>query len=148
MSRVPDGFEPLNTVSPYNTLVGPFYQRVDGDKFVGGLLIEPKHCNTAGRLHGGMVGSIADVTIGHNIGLALVAQAGGNLATDAPGARMATVSLSTDFSGSAREGDWLEVHVDVQKVGGSLAFANAYLSVGEERIARVSAVFKLLWPRK
>jgi hypothetical protein len=38
-------------------------------------------------------------------------------------------------------GDWVEARADIQKVGGRLAFANAYLQVGERRIARTSAVF-------
>jgi len=43
--------------------------------------------------------------------------------------------------GSAKLGDWLEARTDIQKLGGRLAFANAYLSVGDERIVRASAVF-------
>jgi len=39
------------------------------------------------------------------------------------------------------KGDRLEAHVDLQKIGRRLVFANAYLVVGSERIARVSAVF-------
>ena len=49
--------------------------------------------------------------------------------------------MSADFAGSARIGDWLEAHVDILKVGGRMAFANAELVVGTERIARVSGVF-------
>lgn len=37
--------------------------------------------------------------------------------------------------------NWLEARVDVQKKGSRLAFANCYLSVGESRIVRASAVF-------
>ena len=49
--------------------------------------------------------------------------------------------LSADFAGGAKLGDWLEARVDIQKLGGRLAFANAYLTVGDERIVRASAVF-------
>jgi len=38
-------------------------------------------------------------------------------------------------------GDWVEAHVDVQKVGGRLAFANAFLVVNGERVVRGNAVF-------
>ena len=40
-----------------------------------------------------------------------------------------------------RLGDWVEAHIDVQKVGGRLAFANAFLVVNGERVTRGSAVF-------
>jgi len=38
--------------------------------------------------------------------------------------------------------------VDIQKMGGRLAFANCYIQVGEERIVRASAVFAFPGVRK
>ena len=52
-----------------------------------------------------------------------------------------TSNLSLDFAGTAKIGDWVEAHVDIQKQGSRLSFANCYLTVGEERIVRASAVF-------
>ena len=100
-------------------------------------------------LHGAMFGAIADIAMGHNIGLVLVShldlkQATEKYARGAPGAPIATVSLSVDFAGTARKGDWVEAHVDVQRVGGTLAYANAYLHCGESRIGRASGVFRIL----
>jgi len=37
--------------------------------------------------------------------------------------------------------------VDIQKIGRTLAFANAYLHVNEARIARVSGVFAVQRPQ-
>jgi acyl-coenzyme A thioesterase 13 len=54
---------------------------------------------------------------------------------------LTTVNIGADFAGQARLGDWLEAHVDIQNIGRRLIFANAYLVVGSERIARVSAIF-------
>ncbi len=147
VSAVPPDFQPLATGSPFNQAVGPFHCALRGDHLIIGLLIEQKHCNSAGNLHGGMVSSIADVALGHNIGLAMGRQAGAeirSLSSGTPRAPIATVSMSTDFAGTARLGDWVEAHVDVQRTGRSLAFANAYLVRGEQRIARISAVFRIL----
>ena len=58
-----------------------------------------------------------------------------------PPVRLITVSVSTDFAGSARLGDWVEARGDVQRVGGRMAFANAYLHVSDRRVTRASAVF-------
>jgi len=58
-----------------------------------------------------------------------------------PASRGVTADLSLDFAGSAKLGDWIEATVDIQKIGARLAFANAYLAVGEARIVRASAVF-------
>lgn len=52
-----------------------------------------------------------------------------------------TANLSLDFAGTAKIGDWLQTQVDVQRQGSRLAFANCYISVGDQRIVRASAVF-------
>lgn len=46
-----------------------------------------------------------------------------------------------NVKGMAHPGDWVEAHVDVQRIGSRLAFANCYLMVGERRILRASGVF-------
>ncbi len=152
MGEIPGDFVPLDTASPFNRHVGPYHCCMVDKRFVLGLLIEEKHCNSAGRLHGGMMSAIADIAIGHNVGLTLAAnaaadQGGGDFEISdlrgAPKAPIATVSMSSDFVGTAGIGDWVEVHVDVQKAGQSLAFANAYIIKDTQRIARISAVFKV-----
>ena len=74
--------------------------------------------------------TLADIALGYNLAYA-----------EDPPASLTTANLSADFAGSAKLGDWLEAQVDIQKLGGRLAFANAYLTVGDERIVRASAVF-------
>ena len=54
---------------------------------------------------------------------------------------LTTTNLTLDYVGAVNLGDWLESHVDVQRVGGRTAFANCYLMVGDKRLARASAVF-------
>jgi acyl-coenzyme A thioesterase 13 len=61
--------------------------------------------------------------------------------SEGPLLRLTTVNISADFAGYARVGDWLEAQVDIQRIGRRLIFANAYLVIGSERIARVSAIF-------
>ncbi len=58
-----------------------------------------------------------------------------------PPAKLLTTTLTTDFAGAARVGDWLESRVEIQQLGSRLAFANCYLLVGGRRIVRASAVF-------
>ena len=143
---VPEGFEPLETGSPFTLWAGPFYAQLIEEKVVLGFEVAPHHCNSGGRLHGAMVCAAADLALGRNIGFEM-AKAGHYDRKKKPergGAPIATVSLNTDFVGSAQVGDWVDVHVDVQKVGKSLGFANAYLLSSGERIARASAVFKIV----
>ncbi len=126
--------------------VGPVFMRVEAEEVVIGVRVCAHHTNRAGTLHGGMFGTLADVAIGNNIAFTRWHQQGEELpAAPTAGSRppMATVSMSTDFVGTAKLGDWVEVRVDVQKAGRTLAYANAYLICDGERIGRVSAVFRL-----
>ena len=127
---VPEGFQPLFRTSPVLELIGPLYGRGKGADLVVGLRVEPKHCNARGTIHGGILATLADVAIGY--ALAFSAD---------PPIGAVTANLSLDYAGTARIGDWVESRVDIHKRGTRLAFGNCYLCVGEERIARASAVF-------
>ena len=146
MSSIPADFIPLDTSSPFISNVGPLYYRSDEDRVDFGLLVEEIHCNRTGRLHGAMVCAIADIALGQNVSLALATNGAFDTAEDraSAGAALATVSMSTDFAGTAEIGDWIEAHVDVQRAGKRMAFANAYLVCDGERIARISGVYKVI----
>jgi acyl-coenzyme A thioesterase 13 len=95
--------------------------------------VQEKHTNARGTLHGGVLASIADIALGYG------------LATSTnPPTSMVTASLSVDFAGSARSGDWIETSLDIQKIGSRMAFANVYFTLRGERIARASGVFLVL----
>ena len=130
MSDVPAGFQPLFRSSPVIDLIGPVYSKGEGEDLVLGLRVEKKHCNMRGTLHGGIVATLADVALGYTIAF-----------STSPPTGLITTNLSLDFAGTAKIGDWIEARVDVQKKGSRLAFANCYVSAGEERIVRASAVF-------
>ncbi len=130
MNGAPEGFGPLGRTSPLVALLGPFYARGEGSNLVLGLRVAEKHTNARGFARGGMLLTLADVALGY--------AAEGSVD---PPARLITASVSADFAGSARLGDWVEARVDVQRVGGRMAFANAYLHVGDRRVVRASAVF-------
>ena len=130
MSDVPGGFEPLFRTSPYTQTIGPLYHRKGSDPLVLGVRILDKHANARGFAHGGLLLTLADVALGYALAF-----------RESPPAALVTANISADFAGSAKVGDWVEAHVDIQKSGKRLAFANAYLSANGERILRASAVF-------
>ncbi len=132
---VPHGFKPLLRTSPLLDLIGPVYARGEGRNLVLGLRAETKHCNARGTVHGGMLATLADVALGYTMAF-----------SSDPPARLVTANLSLDFAGAAKAGDWLEAHVDIQKQGSRLSFANCYITVEGERIVRASAVFLVARP--
>ena len=133
MSMIPAGFTPLFRSSPFLDLLGPIYNQRTDSGLVIGLRAEEKHCNARGQVHGGVLSSLADVALGYNSAFA-----------QEPPTPIVTSSLTIDYAGTAKLGDWISIETDVQKVGKSLAFANCYFVVESVRIARASAVFSVI----
>ncbi len=127
---VPEGFKPLARKSPATELIGPLYSRGKGADLVLGLQAGRKHCNSRRPVHGGLPPTLADLALGYSLAFS----------TEPPTAAV-TANLSLDFAGAAKEGDWIEARIDFHKMGQRLAFGNCYITVGETRIARASAVF-------
>jgi acyl-coenzyme A thioesterase 13 len=127
---IPHNFEPLFRTSPFLDLLGPFFYRKDAEGLTIGIRVEEKHTNARGLAHGGLFMALADVALGYNTAF-----------SKNPPLKLVTTTLTTDFAGSAKVGDWLEASVDIQKTGSRLVFANSYISVGEERVVRASASF-------
>ena len=130
-AKIPLGFRELGRLSPFNALVGPLYtRRRRGRELSIGLRIEQKHTNSRGICHGGVLATLADLSLGY----AMHAKAQGK-------AGFVTAHLAVDYAGAARAGDWIESHVEIQRMGARLAFANCYLVAGKRRIVRASAIF-------
>ena len=129
---IPEGFRRLEAGGPYFRQWGPAYLRLaaDGKSAVLGLRVAAQHLNVQGLSHGGMLTTVADSALGMNLSLARGRRGG-----------QVTVSLSADFLSAAREGDWLEAHVVITRMGRRLAYANCDLRVGERHVLRSSAVF-------
>ena len=130
---IPPGFERLKRGGPYMANLGDLYCRRNDGEIVIAMRVDERHTNMRGIAHGGMLSSLADSALG--IGLTLYCEGRHSFVT---------VNLSTDFVDAARPGDWVEAHVDVQKLGGRVAFANCFLQVGERRILRASGVFAVM----
>ena len=111
-------------------MIGPIYTRGRGKDLVLGLRAEQKHCNMRGTVHGGILATLADITIGYSLAFS----------TEPPTGAV-TTNLTLDFLSSAQAGDWLEAAVEFHKLGKRVAFGSCYITRGEERIVRASAVF-------
>jgi len=133
MNDIPEGFEPIFRSSPFLELLGPLYNQKMDEGLVIALRAEEKHCNARGSVHGGVLSSLADISLGYNAAF-----------SGKEPIPMVTSSLTIDYAGSAKLGDWIETKTDVQKVGRNVAFANCYFIVNSKRIARASAVFSVL----
>jgi uncharacterized protein (TIGR00369 family) len=128
---VPSGFQPFEGGGEFLELVGPVYARGEGEARVFGIRVEERHRNVAGVAHGGLLATLVDFALGRAINEAAEEDA-------------VTVSLTTDYLGPAKPGDWLEAHTEVERVGSRLAFADCSLKVEGREVTRGRAVFAVL----
>jgi len=127
---VPSGFVPFPNQGPFLEVVGPIHVREGGDELVLGLRAEERHANHRGTVQGGLLSTFADFALGRAIDA--------DAEDDKP---RATVSLTVDFLKPAKPGDWIESSTRVDRVGGTLAFADCSLSVDGREVVRARAVW-------
>jgi uncharacterized protein (TIGR00369 family) len=124
---VPPGFSTFEPQGPFLRHIGPILAREDG---VFGLRAEERHTNHRGTVQGGLLSAFADYALGRAIGA--------DADDDKP---RATVSLTVDFLRPANPGDWIEARTRVERVGGTLSFADVSLTVEGREVVRARAVF-------
>jgi uncharacterized protein (TIGR00369 family) len=125
----PAGFVLYRRPSPYLDLIGPVYESADGP-FVVGLWLAEKHTNARGFVHGGLLVALADTVLGHTI-----------VRSDPTASPVVTVSLTTDFTGTARAGSWLQGVAEVTRRGSRVSFAKASFHAADRLVMTASGVF-------
>ncbi|MGJ7505912.1 PaaI family thioesterase [Variovorax sp. GT1P44] len=113
-------------------LVGPLWTQQLASGWAYGVLAGPEHLNPAGVVHGGLLMSLMDHTLGA-------------IAWEAIGRRACvTVQMDTQFLSGAREGQFLIAQGRVTRTTSSLVFMNGMVSVEDKQILAASALFKVL----
>lgn len=131
---VPAGFERHDRSSPLTRPWEPIYRRLSTHAVVLALRVGEAHCNSRGFAHGGLISALAD----NAMGLSCVRQLGGDAGS------LVTVNLNVDFLGSAQLGQWLEVDTAFVKPGGTLCFAQAFVTADGQPCARANATFRVV----
>jgi uncharacterized protein (TIGR00369 family) len=127
---VPAGFVPFPNQGPFLEHIGPIHVRDGAGELTLGLRAEERHVNHRGTVQGGVLSTFADFALGRAI------------ESDAEDGRdRATVSLTVDFLKPGKPGDWIESRTRVDRVGGTLAFADCSLMVEGREIVRARAVW-------
>ena len=137
---IPDGFKPLKRGGGYLTSLGPWYYRIDETKGENGQIVlairvEDRHTNIRHIAHGGFLVTMVDTALGIVVS-----------SSREPPQPIVTVSLTTNFITAAEPGDWVEAHVDIDRMGGRLAYASCTLRTGERTIMTGTGVFALMKP--
>lgn len=132
MSAAPAGFTETKLVDPFEIFVGPIFEQgpKGARRFV--LVVDDRHVNRRGILHGGMLMTFADMALGQ-------------AAWDAcDNALCVTLSMQTQFLKPAKAGDRVEVLPQLMRRTRGLMFLRGEFQVGGETIFLVNSVWKLV----
>ena len=113
----------------FGDLVGPIWRR--GDPLFGFLASE-KHGNHINIVHGGMLATFADQSMGMT---AMRATA------NKP---HVTIEFNIQYIGAVKIGEFVESHCEVVRITRSIIFKRAMLKVGDRVVAAASGVWKIL----
>jgi uncharacterized protein (TIGR00369 family) len=131
---VPAGFEPLQA-SPFTELIGPLYINRSGEVPVLGVEVQSQHANTLGRVHGGLLMTVADIALSRAVREHLP-----------PGASMATADLHVAFLDGVAPGTWLEAVPSVDRAGRSIIHASCVIRAGEKDVAKALGTWAVRLP--
>ena len=115
----------------YGEHVGPLWS--DGEGALA-LLVEPRHTNITGRIHGGMAMGLV------SIALTQAAQAA------KPGEALDLLTQQSELIDSAQPGTWLVAETQVLRSTRTMVFVNARLFDGERVL--MNAGDELYWRRR
>jgi uncharacterized protein (TIGR00369 family) len=120
--------------SPFGTRLGMRLVELGEDRAVVALPHDDGNSNSAGILHGGAIGSLADMAAGVAVTL-------GSGSEPPPGAT--TVSMTIDFVDGAR-GEEVEARATVLRGGGSLCFCEVEVTApGGRLVAKALVTYRL-----
>ncbi len=133
---IPDGFVCCSTPDgQFAELVGPLYLNRDASGISYGFRVDARHGNARGKIHGGMLLTLADQVLGLT-------------AVDAIGhLSIVTLSLNSEFVSGAEVGDWLVDSADVVRRTGTMLFMRGVIRRGEDIVLNSSGIWRY-FPRR
>ncbi|HXL98914.1 MAG TPA: PaaI family thioesterase [Rhizomicrobium sp.] len=126
------GYKETALVDPFEVFVGPVYEQGEPPARRFAILIDARHVNMRGVIHGGMLMTFADAALG---------QAVWDVTDRAPSV---TLNMQSQFLKPARAGDVIVVQPELIRRTRSFVFMRGDFRVGDETVLAVSSVWKLL----
>ena len=128
----PPGFTQTKLIDPFEIHVGPVFEQGPKGARRFAFVIDERHVNMRGIIHGGMLMTFADAALGQ-------------AAWDAcDHANCVTLNMQSQFLAPAKAGDQIEVAPVLTRRTRSLIFLRGDFMVRGETIFTVSSVWKIL----
>ncbi|MBS0539639.1 MAG: PaaI family thioesterase [Proteobacteria bacterium] len=100
IATIPDGFAPIAGATGFAEANGPWFEKIEDGRLIRGFLAESRHANSLGIVHGGMLAAFLDSSMGSTVWHVL-------------GRRAVTLTLSLDYLGPGRVGEWLQAEGEI-----------------------------------
>lgn len=126
-----DGWEIVDD-DGFLSLVGPLWQKKNGDLYDHAIVAQPKHKNRRGYVQGGLLMTLADRSLG------LAARIGSGSSA------VVTIQMDTHFIDAAKIGELLVSKPRVVRSTRTLIFMNTELNVDGRCVAMANGVFKVM----
>jgi uncharacterized protein (TIGR00369 family) len=131
---IPPGFVATTMGGDFIRINGPMYLKRAEGRVQLGFRVEPRHCNPAQILHGGMMASFCDM---------LLPVCATYLEPALAGRFLPTISLQIDYLAPSSLGAWIEGESQVLRHSVSLCFLQGLVTADGTPVARASGVFKI-----
>ena len=129
---LPPGFVPAGFSPGFLDRGGPYWLRKTEAGTIVGLRIDEGHLNYQDAAHGGVLTTLADVALSWCV-----------YSSETPPLAVSTVTLTVNFLGAARLGEWLEAKARIDRIGRALAYTSGTIRCGNQAIATMTGVFSV-----
>ena len=136
----PEGFELLSRPSPLIDPWRPLFVREELDRVILGILVREPHTNSRGTVHGGLFAALADQGMGMSCAAQLKDEG-------VPVANLWTSSMTVDYLGVAKPGQWLAFDTVFIRAGKTLCHAEMDITADGETVARARGAFRVTLQR-
>jgi uncharacterized protein (TIGR00369 family) len=126
----PPGFVPIDIRPDFHTMMGQIYGKMEKGALVCGFRCSPRHMNSNGGCHGGMIASFADFSA-YEL----------RLIPELAEVTTPTASLAVEYLRPVRLGDWVESRVQVTRQGRRLIFCRVTGTVKDEIVFTATGLF-------
>jgi uncharacterized protein (TIGR00369 family) len=127
-----DGFTETRLVDPFEIFIGPVLEKGASGEKTFALVIDERHVNARGVIHGGMLMTFADAALG---------QAVWDVTDRAPSV---TLNMQGQFLKPAKAGDVVTVKPELIRRTKAFVFMRGDFRVGGETVFAATSVWKLL----
>jgi acyl-coenzyme A thioesterase PaaI-like protein len=134
--EAPEGFELFTRPSPLLDPWRPLYAQTLADRIVLGVHLREPHTNSRATAHGGLIAALTDQAMGMSCSVKLRTE--GVQVTN-----LWTTSLSIEYLGTAKIGQWLRFETTFSRVGKMICYAECDVSADGATIARAHANFRV-----